>query len=429
MQKGLQYNLPELKGFLFEGADEIPGIIIYASKITSRLKYVCKFIFNQGLLCNYILTGNENEFLSSKLARINYSVKDFENAINIYPQGLLENGALQKPELSAQQTGFDLFSAVFFFIGRVEEWGNTKKDQHDRAETEFTDEPLIDQWIIGLKKQLENKYSIQFPEKKFKYISTIDVDNVFAYKAKPFYRQIGGIIKDLKNFVPRSGTILFGAKDPFDEYELQVELSQKYNIPLIYFFLYRNNTKYDRTIDPNHPEFKKLLHYLNDKKITFGLHPSYDSSVDNSLLNKEIALLSHNSGKKIICSRQHFLRFNIRTTPKELIKAGIKYDFTMGFADWTGYKAGTSLPFFYYDIESESELDLLAIPFEAMDGAYYHNNKVTAFEAYNSIIKIAEQIKEVKGLFITCMHERSFSGSVAPGWKDLYIKLHENLKN
>jgi len=334
---------------------------------------------------------------------------------------------MQKPGLDPAQNNFDLFSAVFFFIGRVEEWGDAEKDEHGRAETQFTEEPVIDKWIIDLKKQLSDKYGMKFPERNFKFISTIDVDNVFAYKAKPFYRQIGGMLKDLKNIGPRLNTILFGKKDPFDEYELQAELSKKYNIPLIYFFLYRNNTKYDRTIDPNHPEFIKLLHYLRDQNITFGLHPSYDASVDSSLLNKELDLLSKNSGKKIICSRQHFLRFNIRTTPKELIKAGIKYDFTVGFADWSGYKAGTSLPFYYYDIAGETELDLLAVPFEAMDGAYYHDDKVTAFEAYNSIMKLAEQVKEVNGLFITCIHERSFSDRIALGWKDLYMKLHESL--
>ena len=61
------------------------------------------------------------------------------------------------------------------------------------------------------------------------------------------------------------------------------ELSKKHNIPLIYFFLYRNNTNYDRTIDPNHPEFIKLLQYLKQNNITMGLHPSYYSSQNADL--------------------------------------------------------------------------------------------------------------------------------------------------
>mgnify|MGYP001571552077 CR=1 FL=1 len=62
-----QNTIPELKGFLFEGSAEPASIIIYAPKITSRLRYVCKFIFNQGLICNFLLIDNESEFIQSKL--------------------------------------------------------------------------------------------------------------------------------------------------------------------------------------------------------------------------------------------------------------------------------------------------------------------------------------------------------------------------
>jgi hypothetical protein len=422
--------LNELKGFLFEGAAEPPGIIIYSQKITPRLKYVCKFVFNQGLLCNYLLTDNESEFISSKLGRINYSDKTFENAINISPNGLLDNGAVRQPIMDTGKNTLDIFSYIFYFIGRVEEWRSENYDEHGRFfDYEFVDEPYVDMQIGELKKELIQKFKLQFKERKFKFISTIDVDNVYAYRAKPFYRQIGGMLKDLKNSFPRLGTILFGKKDPFDEYEMQVELSKKYNVPLIYFFLYRNNTRYDRTIDPNHPEFKKLFRFLNDKGITYGLHPSYDSSRDPSLLKSELELLAKNSGKQIICSRQHYLRFSIRSTPKELFEAGIRYDFTMGMADEPGFKAGTSLPFYYYDLATESELNLLAVPFVMMDGAYYVYEKMDTFTAYNSILGLAEKVKAVNGLFITVVHERSFSDKIAFGWKDLYIKLHETLGN
>jgi hypothetical protein len=420
--------LNELRGFLFEGAKEQASIIIYSPKITPRLKYVCKFIFNQGLSCDHAFTESESEFIDSNLARINYSDKTFENAINIVPDGLLENGIIRQPKLDLSKNTLDIFSYIFYFIARVDEWRSDQFDEHGRYFSyEYEDEPYVDIQIRELKKELEQKFKLQFKERKFRFISTIDVDNVYAYKAKPFYRQAGGMLRDLKNVLPRLGTLLFGKKDPFDEYELQVGLSKKYNIPLIYFFLYRNNTKYDRTIDPNHPQFRKLLKFLNDKGITYGLHPSYDSSRDPSLLKKELELLSKNSGKQIICSRQHYLRFNIRTTPKELFNAGIRFDFTMGMSDRTGFRAGTSLPFYYYDLATESESGLMAVPFVIMDGAYYIYEKTDAVSAYNNILGLAEKVKAVNGLFITVIHERSFSDKIALGWKDLYIKLHEKL--
>lgn len=423
----LSNSLPELEGFLFEGASEPASIIIYSPNITARLRYVCKFIFNQGMLVNYILTDNENEFLQSKLARLNYSAKTFEDALTIYPSGLLEEKELK----NFVKIKDDEFSSVFYRISRYEEWISDKKDNHNRfVPFEIDKSPLVDVWIGDLKNRLRSKFkTLEFPERKFKYISTIDVDNVFAYKAKPLYRQIGGALKDLKTIGVRLGTILSGKKDPFDEYELQVELSKKYNIPLIYFFLYRNGNVFDRTIDPNHPDFVKLLQYLKTNNITIGLHPSYYSTEKTHLLESEQKSLTRNSGKEVIASRQHYLRFNIRTTPKQLIKAGIKFDFTMGWSEKAGFRAATTLPFFYYDFETESELPLLAIPFAAMDGAFYEHGRISADKAYGQLMDLAELTKKVNGLFVTVIHDRSFSDTVAPGWKDLYRKLHENLKN
>lgn len=420
-------NLPELNGFLFEGAAQPVSILIYTSKITPRLQYACKFIFNQGMLVNFAITENENEFLQSKLAKLNYSEKIFDGVINIVPSGLLEEKELK----TFVKINNDIFSSVFYRISRYEEWISDKKDNHNRfVPYEIDSSPLVDVWIADLKFQFTAKYNTsQFPLRKFKFISTIDVDNVFAYKAKPAYRQIGGALKDLKNLGSRFSTIFSGAKDPFDEYQLQVELSKKSNVPLIYFFLYRNGNVFDRTIDPNHPEFLKLLAYLKQQNVTIGLHPSYYSTEKADLLSSERNLLSKNSGTDVVASRQHYLRFNIKSTPKQLVKAGIKFDFTMGWSEKIGFRAATTLPFYYYDFESENELPLLAVPFAAMDGAYYDHHSVSANKAFSQLITLANTVKEVNGLFITVIHDRTFSDTVAPGWKDLYVNLHENLKN
>src|SRR5688572_21638887 len=135
-------GLNELKGFLFEGETQSPSIIIYSPHISPRLRYVSKFIFNQGLLCNFILTDNENEFIQSKLAKINYSIKTFESALNINPSGLLNQNKVQGIPSDYPE---DIFSAVFYHISRYEEWISEKRDQHNRfvPETIFKT-PVVD---------------------------------------------------------------------------------------------------------------------------------------------------------------------------------------------------------------------------------------------------------------------------------------------
>ena len=101
----------------------------------------------------------------------------------------------------------------------------------------------------------------------------------------------------------------------------------------------------------------------------------------------------------------------------------------MGWSEIIGFRAATTLPFYYYDFETESELPLLAVPFAAMDGVFYLHQNSNANEAYNELMDLAALVRTVNGLLVTCIHDRAFSDEIAPGWKDLYLKLHEALKN
>lgn len=446
-----------LQGFLFEGAEKCPQFIIYSEEVSSRLRYVCNFIFHQALKTNYIITDNAGKFISSELFKINYSKLEFANTFCVYPSGfLIENGVKEMnppctnsgkdfklfPALQGD-LDYDIFSAVFYFISRYEEWQKFVKDNHGRFEIRSSilhklnavRYPSVDCSINEFGKKLEvyfRGYKATKPE--FRYISTIDVDNLYAFKAKTVFRNTGGGIKsflrgDINGFWARMATVLFKQKDPFDYYKEQVQISEDTKVPLIYFFLYRNNTNFDRTVKPSHPAFIELFRFLKSKYIAIGLHPSYYSSEHPLLLKKEVENLCKDAALPVIATRQHYLRFNIRTTPKELLENGIEYDFTMGFASTTGFRSGTALPFYYYDFEREKELPLMAVPFALMDGAYYNYMHKNASEAEKEIFELADKVKENGGLFISVFHERSFAGFLYPGWKELYFKLQKNLSS
>ena len=391
MNKAPLHSIDVLNDYLYNGAGEAAQFIVYAPKISKRLRYVCDFIFHQSLICNYTLTDQETEFVNSNLCKINYSDKAIPGAFQIVPMGLLDQIGVKEfvPSVKTENNRIvffpteqgdfpaDVFSAVFFFISRYEEWQKVVKDGHGRFEIlnsilhklAATKIPVVDCWMNELKAKLQQTFpALKLKQRPFKYISSIDVDNVYAFKAKPLYRNLGGALKDvlsgnLKMFSARMGTVCFGKKDPFDAYDQQVALSKQYKIPLIYFFLYRNNTEFDRTIKPGHPLFVALLQKLNTQAVSYGLHPSYFTSDSEELLNKEVKAFAKDSGKAVLCSRQHYLRFNIRTTPLQLQNAGIKFDFSMGFASAAGFRAGTGLPFYYYDLNSENVLDIMAVPF------------------------------------------------------------------
>jgi hypothetical protein len=434
--------------------------IVYSSCLSERLSYACHFIFNTVLRVNYILSSDLTEFQKSKHYKINYSSEELSGSIQIIPHPLLfENeisklkpNVLVKDEMiyffetfadSKKNTfHFDLFSAVFYFVSRYEEWQVFECDKHQRFEAHssllfqnnFHLKPVVDLWILEFKVFLQSAYpELQLPEPQFKIISTLDIDNLYAYKNKGIIRTFAATAKDLtrldfKNIIQRTNVLLRNIKDPFDVYDEVAKFCSDQNVPLICFFLLRTGKTFDRTVNPRSLAFKKVMTILRNHGALLGLHPSYDSAFDKSLLREECQLFSEKSGDEVQLSRQHFLRFDIRSTPQLLIERGIQVDCTMGYASSPGFRAGTSYPFHYFDFSKEQAAELLFLPFCAMDGAYYIYDRKNPEDTLNSLYSIAEEIKNTGGFFITVFHERSFSNHLYPGFGSLYKRMHLRLK-
>lgn len=446
--------------FDLEGKADGPRILIYAHQISPRLEHVCHFIFQVVLKLNYRITDQINEFNTWGEAKINYSSEEITGSLHIHPNALLSETGIQetKPEAflkndflyfypnksshTSESLHFDIFSAVFYFISRYEEWQPYAKDQHQRFEAaesilyknNFHLVPVVDRWIQELKLRLLAHYpKFNFPQKQFKIISSIDVDNLFAYQSKGALRTLGAMAKDVlkfdfENLKERLNVIRGKNADPFDIYEEISDFCFELKIPLIYFFLFTTGTKFDRTVDPASGAFDKVFKILKKNRALMGIHPSYYSSQNKTLLEKEIRHFSTRTETKTVLSRQHYLRFDIRSTPELLLQNGILADFSMGFASTPGFRAGTSQPFYYYDLKEEKSKDLLFVPFCAMDGAYTVYEKIDPQTAYKSMLELANEVKKVEGLFISVYHERSFSNHLYPGFGTLYKNLHQKLK-
>ena len=435
-----------------------PTFILYSEKITTRLNYVSKFIFEHVLKVKVISANTLSEFENSDLFKINYSKQPISNSFQIIPQALLfETGITEINPIAALKNNliyffenktkepanlnYDIFASVFYFISRYEEWQAFEPDIYGRFEAKASIlfqnkmhlKPVVDNWIMELKNELENFFSeIKFPQNTFKVISTIDVDNLYAYKAKGFVRTIGAIFKDilkcdLSNLKNRINVLSKKTEDPFDIYSSVSDLCLNKKIPLIYFFLFRSGTKYDRTVDPNSNAFVDVFKRIKERSAFIGLHPSYNTSVEKNLIVPERKKLAQKTEQTIMLSRQHYLRFNIRTTPWMLMENGLDADFTMGFASTPGFRAGTSFPFYYYDFNRERSLQLLFIPFCAMDGAYFVYDKISPEKMLNSLIDLAKEVQKVNGLFVSVFHERTFSSHLYPSYYRIYNNFHQTI--
>ena len=129
--------------------------------------------------------------------------------------------------------------------------------------------------------------------------------------------------------------------------------------------------------------FQKLIQRIS-KEYEIGIHPSFAGFVHgcHGKVIKEKERLEKIVEKKITKSRQHYLNLKFPKTYQNLIKAGITEDYTMGFADQIGFRAGTCTPYYFYDLENETKTDLLIVPFQVMDGTLLHYLKLSPDECF-----------------------------------------------
>ena len=396
---------------------------------------------------------NRSEFESSDFPKINYSNENIENSLQIIPTDLLfEKTILQKKitvgnwegqkiffETSGIDIPFDLFAASFYLISRYEEYLPFSADLHGRFEANqslagqngFLYDPIVDQWVCKLSKILKKQGFIGFETcaREFKYIPTIDVDNAYAYLYKGTVRTIGATMRDLFKLdidenVKRFQT-LKGEKDPYDTYGYLNTLHKKYGVDPIWFFLVGNYSTYDKNLPTDSEAFQELIKEISEKA-EVGIHPSYESNTDFDQLKKEFDYLSGISKKSVTKSRQHYLKLLFTDTYQNLIKLGIKEDYTLGYGSDIGFRAGTCTPFNFYDLLNEKETGLKIYPFQIMDVTLHEYLKLSVDEAVEKIRDIITKVKEVKGTFISLWHNESLSDHGHwKGWEPVYKKMLE----
>ena len=395
------------------------------------------------------ITIDSEEFKNYDGAKINYSDEEIENSkFKIQNYSLLFDEIIITQEIICfDVTGtkaffrthnsdfpFDIFAASFYLITRYEEYLPHEKDMYGRYAHEnslsfregFLNLPLINLWIKEFAQRLKEKFSIfnvQFPIFNFK--PTFDIDMAWSYKHKDLLRNFGSFLKHPS--LERIKVLAGFQKDPFDSYEWLDELHQQYHIKPLYFFLVaEKNSTYDKNILPHKDAMWRLVKQ-HAKKYFIGLHPSWQSGDDISLLKKEklqLSEMAQTAEGVPFHSRQHYIRFNLPEGYSRLIEAGITDDYSMGYGSINGFRASVASSFFWYDLEKEEQTTLRIHPFCFMDANSYYEQKQSPQQTFEEMMHYLSVCKEVNGALITIWHN-NFLGTTKEfdGWKDIYEKF------
>ena len=424
-------------------------ILIYSHKLSPRLRYIFKTIFTDVLDTDISLTDSPDHFEKSDSIKINYSPSKLNSGIFFQSSTILFETGLKEQEISISnfegnkcffsvgkdsEFPFDPFAASFYLISRYEEYLPHIKDKHERFlaseslafQNNFLEVPLVNIWINKIVKSIENHYpDFKFKERKFKFVSTIDIDNAYAYKHKGFIRILGGLIKSIKtgNLSERLKVILGKVQDPYDTFNYQSKIHKQYNISVIYFFLLGDYGLNDKNIPVSNKKFQSLIKSIADYS-EVGIHPSYASNNDPKTLTIEIKRLQEITHTTPYKSRQHFLKLNLPNTYRNLIENDITSDYTMGYAEQSGFRASICSPYYFYDLDVEMQTNLQIFPFTVMEATYQYYTKSTPAEAINQIKTLMKKVKEVNGTFISVWHNESLCNEgIWEGWEIVYEKM------
>lgn len=429
-------------------------VLIYTPRITSRIQYIVKFLIGEICGFDYAVTSSSDEFINFRGARINYSDKDIPgDYIRICPSGFLTEKGVRDftPPMKKNEPwpvlfpdkrkkcdlGYDLFSSAFYLVSRYEEYLPYLEDRYGRFEADqsfayqngFLEIPLIDLQTLDLKEKLIEQFNVaENIQQSFTFIPTYDIDIAYAFKGREVTRNSLAIAKDLltfnfNNLRDRIKVLTGNLPDPYDTYEFQLELQKKYKLKPVYFFLAARFGYRDKNISVYSKHFFHLVKKMGDYAET-GIHPSFASNFKRDRLLEEIKTLANILHSNIEKSRQHYLKIEFPITYTNLIKYNILKDYSMGFASHTGFRAGTSHPFHFYNLNEEKETRLKIYPITLMDSTLKDYMQLDTSQALVNIKKLIDTVKEVNGTFISLFHNDALSNKGQwEGWKDVYIEL------
>ncbi len=410
---------------------------------SSRLEYVCRQIFNRWLGVEFDICKQKNISGDANEAIINYSNSTIDNALNITPNGLMQQSGIGNVDTQWDgehlfptecEFGFDIFSAVFYLISRYEEYNCNEVDKHGRYKPESStlfkqglhQTPVVDKWVEELRVAL-NKQTVCIPKHTPKNLTTIDVDNVYAYRNKGIIRHLISTGMDLakgetKSVAQRWKTLLHINDDPFFNIEEVSQSLADENPNNVIFFHCGCYGKFDKkTVVPSLRYWKAKQRI--DKQIVVGLHISYRAATNDTALSLEKQALEKCLGRPVTRCRFHYLRFALPQGYERLESMGFTDDYSLAYSNVAGYRAGTGRDFAFYNIEKEAETKLIVHPLIVMDKTLRSNMNLSVDEAYRFIDKLRHESNATGGDFTTLFHNENIADWNGWGeWGERFFK-------
>jgi hypothetical protein len=418
-------------------------VLVFVDEVSKRLVYTLDVMFKARNI-DFLATNDLIRFNNHEGPKFIYSERDFDkDYLTFHPADILFEEDIKPQEIQTHKwRGVEIFSfngkpdllaSVFYTLVMYDEYLSESFDEHDRfmsenstlAKFKMLEKLMVERWSDCFIQFLEDKLGIKLNAKEisFSVTPTFDIDNTYAYKLKEGWRKWMSIGKDViyfnkKRLIERKGVLNSLKNDPYDTFEYIEEIAKR-GFEVKVFWLLGDYAKYDRNVDYNHPLHQRMIRNI-DQFAKVGLHPSYKSDGVFTQIQEEKNRLENILDKSVENSRQHFLKMNMPKTYRSLIKCGFKNDYTLGFADAPGFRAGIARPFPWFDLKNNVVTDLMLHPFTYMDGTLNEYQGLTVPEAKSKIESLANEIEDFGGNLISIWHNETIGDyGKWKGWSEV----------
>ncbi len=422
-------------------------LLVYTHKITPRLKYIFQQICTRILCIPVSFTTTIEEFIAHDSLKMSYSRKALGKEFFIKSHELLFEQGLSDIDIQVHDwkytkafffngeksaIQYDIFAASFYLLSRYEEYLPHVKDNYGRFtakeslafKNSFLEQPVVDIWAYLFKDALQERFpDFEFKNRSYNINPVVDVPVAYFFKHKGLMRTIGGTLSDVlrfkvKQLYQRYLVLLNFKRDPYNTFKWIINKQKQTKNKFVVLFLIGDFSTHDKNVSINKRKFVALIKSVADY-CRVGLKASYFALENFETLKAEKIKIESIINTNLEVSRNSFSKLNLPSSYRNLIELEIKQDYTMGYVNEIGFRAGTCTPFLFYDLDYEIQTPLLINSFHVMDYALLKHTSL--LDKKEALARIINEVKHINGTFTPVFHNYTFGDEARwHGFKELF---------
>ena len=157
------------------------------------------------------------------------------------------------------------------------------------------------------------------------------------------------------------------------------------------------------------PYLRREVAALRNEGHEIALHSSYESGADPARLRDEVRRLL--SLRPASGSRQHYLRIHSNLWA-ELWSLGLRYDSSVGYSDFVGFRSGACHPYRPFNKDTGCEFSTLEIPFCVMDSGLFQSCGGNRSQMEGLLDALADSVGYRNGVLVSIWHNQYRDGSL-----------------